>query len=460
MAAAEEEAAAPPDAAESEAMAEVEEVEAGKGEEEAVAEYSWPQLRFDRPPRRLYHFARQFRSAASAAAGENFLKGVKWSPDGSSFLTSSDDNSLRLFYLPEDAYGATESVAEAAVGGEDSYGAYLQVSEGEPVYDFCWYPYMSLSDPATCVFASTTRDHPIHLWDATTGELRCTYRAYDAMDEIAAALSISFNSTGAKLFAGYNKAIRVFDVHRPGRDFEQYSLSKGGDGPTGIVSSISFSPHNGMLAVGSYSQTTAVYAESNMEPLYVLHGQLGGVTQVLFSKDGNYLYTGGRKDPYILCWDLRNTVDIVYKLYRSADTTNQRIYFDIEPCGRHLATGGQDGMVHVYDLQGGEWVTAFQAAADTVNGFSFHPYLPFAATSSGHRRFGMEDEFEQDLNLAGVMRTAALSGCFLPRKMLETAPNPEHRTTEDLGFYVEADKARSCNRITIDWRLYLAEVDA
>jgi uncharacterized protein YaiE (UPF0345 family) len=50
--------------------------------------------------------------------------------------------------------------------------------------------------------------------------------------------------------------------------------------PTGIVSSISFSPQNGMLAVGSYSQTTAVYAESNMEPLYVLHGQLGGVTQV------------------------------------------------------------------------------------------------------------------------------------------------------------------------------------
>jgi hypothetical protein len=50
--------------------------------------------------------------------------------------------------------------------------------------------------------------------------------------------------------------------------------------PSGIVSSISFSPQNGMLAVGSYSQTTAVYAESNMEPLYVLHGQLGGVTQV------------------------------------------------------------------------------------------------------------------------------------------------------------------------------------
>uniref|UniRef100_I1PF98 non-specific serine/threonine protein kinase n=1 Tax=Oryza glaberrima TaxID=4538 RepID=I1PF98_ORYGL len=369
------------------------------------AEYSWPQLRFDLPPRRLYHFAGQFRSAAAAASASagNFLKGVKWSPDGSSFLTSCDDNSLRLFYLPEEAYSTeAEHPAEAAVGGEDSYGASIQVNEGEPVYDFCWYPYMSVSDPATCVFATTSRDHPIHLWDATTGELRCTYRAYDAMDEITAALSISFNSTGTKLFAGYNKAIRVFDVHRPGRDFEQHSLLKGCEGPTGIISSISFSPHNGMLAVGSYSQTTAVYAESNMEPLYVLHGQLGGVTQVLFSKDGNYLYTGGRKDPYILCWDIRNTVDIVYKLYRSSDTTNQRIHFDIEPCGRHLATGGQDGMVHIYDLQGGQWVTAFQAAADTVNGFVFHPYLPLATTSSGHRRFGMEDEIEEELSLAGI----------------------------------------------------------
>jgi WD40 repeat protein len=53
----------------------------------------------------------------------------------------------------------------------DSYGASIQVNEGEPVYDFCWYPYMSVSDPATCVFATTSRDHPIHLWDATTGEV-------------------------------------------------------------------------------------------------------------------------------------------------------------------------------------------------------------------------------------------------------------------------------------------------
>ncbi|KAK9100396.1 hypothetical protein Scep_023826 [Stephania cephalantha] len=46
-----------------------------------------------------------------------------------------------------------------------------------------------------------------------------------------------------------------------------------------------------MLAAGSYSQTTAIYREDNMELLYVLHGQEGGITHVQFSGDGNYLYT-------------------------------------------------------------------------------------------------------------------------------------------------------------------------
>lgn len=53
---------------------------------------------------------------------------------------------------------------------------------------------------------------------------------------------------------------------------------------TGIISALAFSPtHAGMLAMGSYSQTTAIYREDNMELLYVLHGQEGGVTHVSHS---------------------------------------------------------------------------------------------------------------------------------------------------------------------------------
>ncbi|KAE8720309.1 Transducin/WD40 repeat-like superfamily protein isoform 2 [Hibiscus syriacus] len=283
------------------------------------------------------------------------------SPDGSCFLTSSEDNTLRLFSLSD--YGSSDQTTSySSVSEEDSYAAQLVVSEGESVYDFCWYPFMSSSgsfvpaamlfdiDPVSCVFATCTLDHPIHLWDATSGLLRFTYRAYDAVDEITAAFSVLFNPAGTK----------VFDVHLPGCDFAQYSTLQGNkEGQTGIISSIAFCPtHTGMLATGSYSQTTAIYREDNMELLYVLHGQGGGVTHV----------------------------------------------------SQHLSTGGQDGLVHIYDLQTGQWVSGFQAAADTVNGFSFHPFLPMAVSSSGHRRFqNLEDDTEdEDLHLRGDENCASV----------------------------------------------------
>ncbi|GLJ48722.1 hypothetical protein SUGI_1027490 [Cryptomeria japonica] len=362
------------------------------------SEYYLPALDFHVPPQRLYHFHHQFKLPSTRNA--NFLKAVKWSPDGSCFLTSSDDNTLRLFDLPD--YGSGGALGSGlSFPEDDSFTSRLSIDEGESIYDYCWYPHMLASDQASCVFASTSRDHPVHLLDSVSGQIRCTYRAYDSMDEITTAFSVAFNPSGTKLFCGYNKVLRVFDIHRPGREFEQYStLTSTKDGQTGILSCLSFSPaHNGLLAAGSYNRTTALFAEDNAELLFVLHGQEGGVTQVLFSRDGNYLYTGGRKDPYVLCWDVRNTAGILYKLYRSAENTNQRIAFDIEPYGRHLGTGGQDGRVNVYDLQTGEWVTNFQASFDTVNGFCFHPSLPLAVSSSGHRRFCMPEDDEEHLDV-------------------------------------------------------------
>ncbi|MFS8009081.1 putative transcription factor WD40-like family [Helianthus anomalus] len=71
-------------------------------EEQPTAEsqseyYSWPPtIRFDIPPYKTYHFYRHFRASSNP---NNFLKGIKWSPDGSCFLTSSDDNTLSVFTL-------------------------------------------------------------------------------------------------------------------------------------------------------------------------------------------------------------------------------------------------------------------------------------------------------------------------------------------------------------------------
>lgn len=70
---------------------------------------------------------------------------------------------------------------------------------------------------------------------------------------------------------------------------------------TEIRSAIAFCPTGtGMLGAGSYNQTSAIYREDNMKALIHL--------QVQFSKEGNFLYTGGWKVketyvhiPYFYC---------------------------------------------------------------------------------------------------------------------------------------------------------------
>lgn len=67
---------------------------------------------------------------------------------------------------------------------------------------------------------------PIKVWDACSGLLRATYRAYDDADEITAATTLSFTPDGSKLVAGYNKTIRIFNVARPGRDCRKIATYK------------------------------------------------------------------------------------------------------------------------------------------------------------------------------------------------------------------------------------------
>ena len=61
------------------------------------------------------------------------------------------------------------------------------------------------------------------------------------------------------------------------------------------------------------------------------------------------------------------------------------------------SAGGSKGRVQVFDLQDGQEVGSYPAAADTVNGFQFHPFLPLAATASGrspvtHALAGLPDD--------------------------------------------------------------------
>lgn len=108
---------------------------------------------------------------------ENFTKGCQWSPDGTCLLVPSEDFRIRIYELPKELY--SEKIPSEL--SSTKFSAALAVKEGGLIYDTCWYPFMNSWEPATCCFLSTSRESPIHLWDAFNGELRATYRAYNQL---------------------------------------------------------------------------------------------------------------------------------------------------------------------------------------------------------------------------------------------------------------------------------------
>ena len=73
-----------------------------------------------------------------------------------------------------------------------------------------------------------------------------SYVGRNALDELDSAVSISFNLTGDKIYAGSKNMIRCFDVSSPGsNNYSNYPTSKTRkslEGQKGIISCLSFNP--------------------------------------------------------------------------------------------------------------------------------------------------------------------------------------------------------------------------
>ncbi|XP_076800805.1 telomerase Cajal body protein 1-like [Clavelina lepadiformis] len=371
----------------------------------------------------------------------NFFKGLKWAPDGLCFLTSTNDKKVHLFntpvqFLKNDWQDLSEPIA---------LDACLKVQEPEIIYDFCWWPLMNSQDPATCCFVTSSRDQPVHLWDAFDGSLRASYIALSPVQEIQAANSVCFSPNGQQLLCGFKKEVCIFYTDRPGSECEKWKTGKKkhSQSQRNIISSVQFGPDETLFACACYDGSVGLYSPVNGCLLDFVNAHTTGVTHVSFSNDGNRLYTGARKSNSLKCWDLRNLQTCMFEMCREVDT-NQRIYFDMindymEGCELKLASGSTTGEVHLWDVKDTinsfadmdllqmdvkakmlNPTYSFTAHNDCVNGCSVHPYLPIIATSSGQRKFpepcGSDDEvdamFKSNTIQENKVKLWLLENCF------------------------------------------------
>lgn len=208
------------------------------------------------------------------------------------------------------------------------------------------------------------RDQPIHLFDAYTGEIRATYRPFNALDEMESPTVAQFTPCGQKIMAsGFrtDRTIHVFDAATPGRESTVLHLGKtrrSTDGQKGLVSAICFpsSQSSGSgFCVGTYSPGSIYFYDdrTGQQPSGTIltglsvvgHGKnhcrkkrrfvsidrgssevdeegedmfsaakvkwfqtrtQGGVTQLLFAPNNEYiLYSASRRSNAVIAWDLR-----------------------------------------------------------------------------------------------------------------------------------------------------------
>jgi WD40 repeat protein len=225
--------------------------------------------------------------------------------------------------------------------------------------------------------------------------------------------------------------IEIFDIQRPGASdstkFATIPKRKSKKGQKGIISCIDFSPdYSGLYAAGSYSKSIGIYDETNNELCLKLTGMDGGgVTQVKFSRDGSLLFSASRHSNSILCWDIRDTANVLYELPRPGKT-NQRISFDIDATGQFLSTGDQFGHALIYDIVSqptddenrDRLVCSFKAHdgnmakyisyfivihcyycylhIDLSSCLAFNPVYPVMASCSGQRKFQLPGKSRQN----------------------------------------------------------------
>ncbi|XP_041981182.1 telomerase Cajal body protein 1 homolog isoform X2 [Aricia agestis] len=363
------------------------------------------------------------------ASGElqPYLRGCKWSPDGTCCLSVVNNDGVHVQELPRDLYTANVS-RERTIDILDSI---IHIKESGLVYDFCWYPGMNSNVPESCCWLTTRQNAPVQMWDAFDGSLRCSYRGFNAVDEMEPALSVTFNLDGTRIIAGYKKALRTFDVERPGREFVEHKTNS----PASC-----FATDRNLVAMGSWNTTITLYNINEMgtyKSIGKMHGHTGGVTHMKFTPDGLKLVSGARKDNKLLVWDIRYYRRPLNILSRVVDT-NQRIYFDISPCGKYLVSGGTDGIVKVWDENAVSWKDGLDVAdvdkdnvtfkfplhTDCCNSISIHPLRPILATGSGQYHFvDHQAIFEDDIKTEPMENTCDVNAKDLNTKYSSSCEN-------------------------------------
>jgi len=257
---------------------------------------------------------------------------VSFSPDGKSFISGSDDITIKLWDI------ATRKEIKTFKGNIGYVNSVCFSPDGKS-------------------FISGSDEGEIKLWDIVTGKEIKTFEKHT--DGIT---SVSFSSDGKSFIScSYDNTIKLWDI--------KGKVIKSFRGHKSWVKSVSFSPDSKTFISGSGDNTIKLWDIGTGKEIKTFKGHTNDVTSVCFSPDGKS-FISGSDDNTIKLWDIATGKEIKTFEGHTDDVTS--VCFS--PHGETFISGSGDNMIKLWDVVIGKEIKTFKGHTNDVTSVCFSPH--------------------------------------------------------------------------------------
>lgn len=314
------------------------------------------------------------------------VNSASYSPDGKNIVTASEDNTAKIWdahtgKLVVDLQGHTESVSSASfrndglrivTASQDNTAKIWDTRSGKVLADLKghtkWLSSASFS-PNGLKVVTSSNDKTAKIWDAQTGKIIA-----DLKGHTDAVRSASFSKDGSRIVTtSWDKTAKIWDAYSG-------KLIADLKGHINSVYKASFSPDSRRIVTASEDFTAKIWDTETGKMTMDLKGHVDGVNSAVFSPDGLKIITAS-SDKTAKIWDAR-TGRLVEDLKGHNVFIVQAAF---SPDGQKIVTASGDKTAKIWDSKTGKLLNDLKAHNDVIFTASFSPDGDRIVTSSGDR---------------------------------------------------------------------------
>jgi WD40 repeat protein len=332
-----------------------------------------------------------------------------YSPDGLYFVTTSTDNTARIWdaktYQPVGPPLQHEHFVERAVisqlcpdnqqyvltAGRDGAMRIWDLLSGKLIRTMTninpnWETYGVAISP-DCKYIATANEHGLAvLWDFAGNDVRMYYTGEDQKVN-----TVKFSPDGKSILAASDDGnAYIWETVVDSKEALEPKLILAGH--SGPVLSASYSRSGAYIVTASQDKTARAWRSNDGEPLFELKGHTNAVWSADFSPDVNFVVTASA-DGSVRLW----TTFIGAQLAEFRGHKGAVFSAEFSPDGKHLLTSSADTTARIW--QASRALGRFNLHGDWLTDIDFSPDNKFLATAGGDNKAIIWNVADENLNV-------------------------------------------------------------